>query len=206
MTRNFNLTEADGRLAKRHSITLESVDDVGGAPGTDIKFQFPPIIKSDKKDGKWEILHNVPGYEPTYKYQGANPRSLTLEATYVVGGPPVEGGSSIIHIRRQLRVWKKYFYIKGLKLGENLPIWRITHLGGPDGFIPSAGVGSAWRCINYNVKHSEEWVEQAKVAAFPLISTITVELQMATQVDVTGQGDPKQPHKNIGQFALFQWY
>jgi hypothetical protein len=206
MTVNFNLTEADGRLAKRHSIVLENVDDVGQADGTKIEFQFPPIIKSDKKDGKWEILMNVPGYEPTYKYQGANPRSLTLESTYVVGGPPVGGGSSITHIQNQLRVWKKYFYIKGLKLGENLPIWRIQYMGGPTGYIPSAGMGSAWRCMNYNVKHSDEWIEQARVASHPLVTTITVELQLSTQVDVTATGDPKQPHGNIQPIALRQWY
>ena len=206
-TYSFNLAQGDSDLAKNNSIVLEDVDDVGKAPGVKIEFQFPPIVKSDKKDGKWELDYNAPGYEPKYRYQGANPRSISLEATYIVGGPPIQGGSGIPAIQRQLRIWKKYFYIKGIKIGKMLPIWRIANLGGVTGFIPNAGVGSAWRCINYNIKYSDEWVTQGGGAAsHPLISTISVELQLATQVDITGQGDPKQPHENVGQFALSQWY
>lgn len=214
----FNLTPADNALVKSHLIMLDRVDDVGMAPGTQILFQFPPTIKGDRKEGKWSELYNTLGYEPKYQYQGAMPRSITLEAVYVVGGPPIGGGgggggigkgATIAQIQTQIRVWKKYFYLKSLGeaggQGKSLPIWRISYMGGSQGFITRAQQGSAWRCINYNIKYSDEWITESG-RSHPLVSTITVELQLSTKVDVALNGDPKQPHENLDNVAVKEWY
>lgn len=205
---NFQLIDQDLKLVHSMSVKLNAVLDVGRLPGNIIRFQFPPVIKSDSKSGKWHELYNSYGFEPKYQYQGAKPREIELSTTYVIGGPPIHGAqATMAAVQNQIRIWKKYFYAVNFRSGQgrDLPIWRIEFMGGRNGLIPFRGKGSAWRCLNYRISYSNEWITEGQ-NSHPIVTEISVRLVMSTKVDVTGSGQPKQDHGNLDQFAFAEWY
>lgn len=219
----FNLTDVDQTIISEISFVLEDVNDVGKHPNNTIKFQFPPVIKSDSKEGRWQNVMDAPGYEPEYMYIGAQPRKLQVSTTYVIGGPT--GGSSngrgwgIPEVVDQVRTWKKYFYFAnfaanggggggtttasggGIGEGKNLPIYRIVW----GEFLPDVYNKSSWRAMNYNIKHSSTFIRDGN-QQHPLITEVTVNLELATQVRITENDPPKQDHPNLLQFAPPEWY
>jgi hypothetical protein len=201
---SFNLAQSDQNLIANTSIALSNVDDVGSHPGVVIKFQFPPIVKSDSKSLKWKEIMNTVGYEPEYMYEGGKPRKISIEATYIVGGPSGKWGIS--DVTREIRTWKKYFYFGkfaggGAAAGKDLPIYRIVW----GDFLAPFGQNSSWRAKDYNVKYSDTWILDGN-DSHPLISTITVSMELATQVRVSKSEPPKQDHPNLQQFAPPEWY
>lgn len=206
----FNLADADSNLISNSVFTLDGVDDVGSHGKTEIVFQFPPLIKTDTKSAKWDVIHNTVGFEPEYMYTGGNPRKISVEAVYIVGGPGKWGIDRVVEV---IRTWKSYFYFTnfssggGAAAGKNLPIYRIVW----GEFLPKVGKNSSWRAKSYNVKYSDTWIidgsnSSGQSQSHPLISTVSVELELATQVKTSKNGDPKQPHPNLQQFADPGWY
>lgn len=218
----FKLIDSDKTFISEIIFKLEDVQDIDQYQENKIEFQFPPLIKSDSKDGKWHTLYDAPGFEPEYTYIGAMPRKIQVSATYIIGGPT--GGNSkgkgwnIDRVVGQIRIWKKYFYFAnfaknddgsssafaaggGIGIGKNLPIYRIVW----GELLPAKINNSAWRAVSYNVKYSDTWIRD-EGKSHPLITEISVNLEMATQVRITQSDPPRQDHSNLNQHAPREWY
>jgi len=200
----FNLTNADGRLRDNPDIEIDfaGTKPIGGKIGTGaIKFQFPPIIKSDSKDLRWEQHLSTYNWEPQYHFKGANPRKISVVMIYVVGGPPIGGlPATGRNISTEIKKIKSYFYIGGKGSGGKLPVFRIKkfydHIYG--------GGNSAWRGKDVTVSPSDAVIIDGD-SFYPIKIEVTLSFEMATQI-TTDDGKAKKRHKNLPPKPQKEWY
>lgn len=164
--------------------------------GRVITFQFPARLKSDSKDARWQLIADVPTYEPSYLFQGGGPRRVQLYAEYVVGGP---GGWSTKKVANEIRRLKSYFYIGGPE-HDFLPVFKMTLYE----HAPNVGERSAWRGKSIEISPSEELIRDNE-GIYPLISRVTLSLEQATRLG-TLNGEQKYPFTNIPRITKKEWY
>lgn len=125
--------------------------ELGTYLGRPWKFQFPPRIKSDTKSAEWEETRNV-SYEPVALWKGADARTISLEAMYVVTG---EKDFSGIEIARIANAAKAYFYRsieKAVNGGKFGPVVEITSIYG------AVRERSTWRMTDVSVEYADTFV------------------------------------------------
>lgn len=198
----FNLTEIDQQLIQKSvlEIKLEAFQPSDGFPsgGNIITFQFPPIMTADSKSAKWNTILNTIAFEPQYMYQGAMPRSIGISTVYVVGGP--NGNWTTTRVADEVRRWKSYFYNPGPGAGKTLPIYRIVW----HNLLPRVAKDSAWRGINYNVKHSDTTIKDDD-GIYPLVTEVNVTLELVSRIRAK-DGEDRMPFENLDQVVKQQWY
>lgn len=132
-----------------------------GIIGTNWPFQFPPRVKSDTKGGDWEEKNKV-SFEPVAFWTGAQPRKITIEATYVVTGESEWNGDRIAKIAHAA---KAYFYRS----------IQAAYKEGSKGFGPTVEIHalygavqekSTWRMFDVGVEYSETFVSEATPPTF----------------------------------------
>jgi hypothetical protein len=200
----FELTANDAKLAAQPIVEVdtEGVDPIGGVPpgGNKIKFQFPPIIKSDSKDNRWTTEYNNYAWEPQYHFKGANPRKISLLITYIIGGPPLQGGgvADLQNIVNEIKRIKSYFYMAGPNSAGKLPVFKIQmykHLSNGK---------AAFRGTSVSVSQSDVLIRQGN-DIYPLKTEITLSLEMATQIKLK-DGKKQARHPNIPEQPKQEWY
>ncbi len=137
-----------------HAATMA---ELGTYLGRKWLFQFPPRIKTDSKSAEWNEVRRV-SYEPIAMWRGADARTLSLEATYVVTG---EKNFSGIEISRIASAAKAYFYrsIEGAYENKHFgPVVEITTLYG------AVREQSTWRMTDVSVEYADTFVNDETVA------------------------------------------
>ncbi len=97
--------------------------------------------------------------------------------------------------------WKSYFYINGVKIGNNLPIFRIVW----HQLLPEVDQASAWRGEGYNIKYSDTVIRDDE-GEYPLITEVTVNLALVSRIATGDADEVKQQIENIPNSAKQQWY
>lgn len=209
----FNLTTFDQNLAESVILRIGGTSPVSGFPGggATIKFQFPPIIKTEKKKIDWRTLDKGMLYESYYLWAGGRPRTISLLATYIVGGPPVSGIKwTAENVAREVRRYKSYFYNQGLK-GAFLPVFVLDMYQHAPGLAEKKKrvLSTTWRGEDVTFKYSDSLVSDGtSKSTFPLRTDVTLRLVLTTRIqtedgqDVYGFRGKDQPPGTPPQ----EWY
>jgi hypothetical protein len=200
----FNLTEYDAEIVGTIFMNIDG-KPIKNFPegGSLIKFQFPAKITKDSKKNRWNPLFNTFEYEPAYLYKGGDTRKLTINTTYIVGGPTHADGTKwdAGRVALELRRWKSYFYIGG-PTEAVLPIWAVKlyeHIGNED--------AATFRGTSVDIKHGTELIKGSDGKTFPLRSDVSLNLELVTNIEFSNEG--KKPRFTYGQgMELFkkEWY
>lgn len=144
----------------------------------DIKFQFPPKISDDSREGEWDEKSAGPNSGDIIAvYKTAKPRSVTLDWIYVLTGHPSEvyRGNAIWNaetIQEQLRFLRGYFrnpFVEGGGGGDgaNSPLVVNLWLWG------AGGRGTmSFRLNSVNIKHDQTIIGTG-ATAFPLRTEVS---------------------------------
>lgn len=195
----FQLTAFDAGLSDNVLLSFDGIDPVSGFPpgGSRIRFQFPPIIKSETKGLNWGEMWKQFAWEPWYIWEGATPRKITLTATYVVGGPPSSDVKrwTAARVATEMRRYKSYFYNNGLDDPTNTPLFQLSiyeHAPGSEGG-GTKPIPTTWRGKNVSFKYSDSVIVDPfapssgvsggfPIGGFPLRTDVTLELELATKI------------------------
>lgn len=180
-------------LTPNNAITLNSSN-----------LQFPPLIKKDSKSSKWNE-QDMFSYEPIKFYMGSQARAISLEFKWVIGG---EFTPSAVH--ETVSKVKSYFYAGYLGSGfEQYPAIAINK------FYGLIDVRSTWRMISINIAYSDEMI-RLDGRVYPLIITMTMDLESATQIAATNAGgsgnaadageSPFSNFSNLEASPVESWY
>jgi hypothetical protein len=82
--------------------------------GTNIPFQFPPKVTSDKKDAEFDSK-SLMRHEPFKLYKGSSARALTVELEYICSDSKNFNPKKVAQIERDI---KSYFYRANTGFGE----------------------------------------------------------------------------------------
>lgn len=183
----FRLNSIDTDIAQ--SVTIKFSDQpspVDGWPsvGTTVPIQFPPKITDDGKSGLWSE-HNVKDQEPVVIYDGASPRKLGVEFTYVVTG----GEFTTTKIADICRQFKAYFY-RALK-DTRMPIVYVS-------LYNSVGDEGTFRMLNVSISHGDTLILEG--GTFPLLTKIKVDLALVTNID------SKMKIQDLPDKPRVEWY
>ena len=213
----FNLTPYDQKLAESVVVSTIGLNPISGFPpgGNKFKFQFPPIIKTESKKSQWDMTDKTMTWEPVYVYRGALPRTISLTAVYIVGGPATSGREwTSKEVGEEMRRWKAYFYNDGTKESK-LPTFAIQmyeQAPGKGGLFPTF-----WRSTGISIKYSDTIVEFAggsggqaagdpvSPSAHPLMTTVTLSLELATNIRMK-DGRPVFKFVEIEDKPPQEWY
>lgn len=163
------LTAFDKALVREVLLEIPPAFGGGGGTPTKVEFQFPPIIKSDNKAGKWNEVNNKDA-EPIPIYDGASPREIDLQWTYIVTG---QQGWNVDKIAKLVKSVRGYFYnTVGSKLIIKFRAYKIV------------GPGSdywTFRADSISVNHSDCLVRDVG-GIYSLRTDISMRLKMYTDV------------------------
>lgn len=162
-----------------------------------ITFQFPPIIRSDDKSARWDPLYNTFIYEPEYIFKGGDVRKLTLEATYVVGGPSDDGEWTTTRVANEIRRMKAYFYASGSEKFNTLPVFILTMYEWTSEFPMHC------RGTNVSVKPGESMIRDSSGKIFSLRTDVTLSLEMVTRIETK---DGKNRYNYSIPKIVPEWY
>ena len=182
----FNLTKYDEKIATGPgsgiNIFGKPKKDFPGEGGSVLKLQFPVRVKQDGKKNRWTLLYDTMEYEPAYLYKGGSPRTVTIETTYIVGGPMTGGIKwDVDRVATEIRRWKSYFYIAGPSQAI-LPIFQMDlyeHIGGSD--------AGTFRGLGVSIKHGKELIKGSDGKIFPLRSDVTLNVELVTEIEFNAE-------------------
>lgn len=184
-------TPHDETLAEAARMEIGPEDNLLPAAIDKITFQFPPKVTADGKSSIWKLRSRV-AYEPIVTWDGANPRAITVEMTYVVSGDPWTAEK----IRDITREFKRYHYGK---ISGRATIHIITMK-----LFDIVGANGKFRITDTSVKYSDNYVTQGEIT-WPKVTTITINCELVTQTDVGGEIE-KNKLVNLEKIAEPQWY
>jgi hypothetical protein len=144
---------------------------VSGFPSGDekIPIQFPPRITDDSKSSLWREQPSR-SFEPFAIWDGAGPRKISVELTYIVTG----GQFTTKSIAEIAQHFKAYFY-RSVEDGL-VPVVEMTiynHMTSPS---------STWRLFDVNVSHGETIIKDS-AGIFPLMTKIKVNAALITNIN-----------------------
>lgn len=144
---------------------------------TAIKFQFPPLIKSDNKGGDWKEF-NARMAEPISLYMGGKPREISLQWTYIVTNEPTNGEKwDVAAVSTYVKKVRGYFYNQA---GADLIIYFKAY-----DIVGSAGGSEYWtfRAESISVDHTSSMILQPDGAAYPLKTDLSMRLKFFTTLN-----------------------
>lgn len=171
-------TDADINLASRarmnieNAVTLHGDEDLNGI----IEFQFPPVIKSDRKSANWKTIDQY-SYEPAAYWAGSTARAISLQWEYVVTSSDPQKWSAE-KIMRNMRNIKAYFYIS--VSDDQAEVYPIVSLVLYDYLPENNGNVSTWRMMSVSITPSGPLISEGE-NAIQLKHTITAELELLSQ-------------------------
>lgn len=199
----FELTRGDQDLSRNPTIEIDfaGTEAIGGSHGTKLKFQFPPIIKSDSKDNRWTQEMNSYLWEPQYHFKGGNARKISLLITYIVGGPTINGTEATTrNVSTEVKKIKSYFFIGGPGSSGKLPVFQVDKL-----YDHIYGSGKcAFRGHGVSVSFSDALIKDDE-GIYPIKTEVTLSLEMVTQI-TPKDGKAKARHQNIPKRPQNTWY
>jgi len=161
---------------------------------TPIEFQFPPKVTADGKKSIWKTRDKTrAAFEPIITWDGADPRSITVELTYVVSGKPWTAAK----IRDISREFKRIHYgLIGSK--ATLHIIKMKLFNSIVG--PTTG---NFRVDSTAIKYSPQLVTSGDVV-WPKITVITITCLLVTRIAVDGV--VKLDIKNLDDLPKVDWF
>lgn len=197
----FNLTTFDRELVDAVKIRIRQSILVGGGEGfATVRLQFPPKITTDGKSAEWQLEQKT-SYEPYAVFKGATSRNITLIVKYVVTG----GQFDVDTVASQVRLFKGYFYrtLATQDQSEKLPLVELEVYD----VIPLQERLSTWRMMDVSIDYSETLVKDAGGGIFPLVTTITSNLELFTQAaDIKTGKDPKNKVPELPSRPFLEWF
>jgi len=196
----FELAEIDRRLLEL--VELRYVKD-----NTTIKFQFPPIIKSDGKSVEYREA-NAGDEEPFALFSGANPRKISMEWSYIVtGGSWNDVTWNAATIAKIVKTIKKYFYtrldkgIGGAKSASDLIMYfKAYDVVGSS----KASATMSFRAENVSIRYSGELVVDGGVA-WPLKTDVSMDIKLWTMAESNGDEQQKVPGLATFKSLTLDW-
>jgi hypothetical protein len=174
--------------------------------GGPFQFQFPPRISTDSKSARWKTLAaNAGAYDDIVMWQGADSRSLTLEATYVIDGNQWTAD----RISKLAHAAKAYLYLSlagRLKNPFAAPCVIIESLYG------AVQQRSSWRMESASIAYGEHIVGpfQSSPQFHPLTTKITFSLKSWVNLKMSDEAgkekDTVSDFKNIETDTSALWY
>jgi len=192
-------TAADKKAIGKCSMTIRSSagsDNESFIAGkvTDIIFQFPPKVTADGKKTLWKARDKTrAAFEPIVTWDGADPRAITVEMTYVVSGTPWTA-QRIMELARE---FKRYHYGKiGAKATVHIIEMKL--------FDSIVGANGKFRIESTSIKYSPQLVTSGDVI-WPKVTTITIACLHMSRVKVT-DGIAKLDVKGLDDLPRPEWY
>lgn len=170
---------------------------------TVMRFQFPPIIKSDSKGGNWHEF-DMRMAEPYALFKGGQPREIQLKTTYIVTNEPtVNGGTwNIDNISTLIKHYRSYFYNQiGTALIIDFRAYDVVGNSASGGLNFNDGAGTdqggsldvpftyTFRAENVSIEHSDAMISDGGMA-YPLRTDVSLKLKFFTTL-----ADPKEAAK-----------
>lgn len=168
----FIMTRIDQNINDAAEIKIRHAPSaVSGFPGggETIAIQFPPRVTDDGKSSMWREKPSR-SFEPFAIWDGAAPRKISVELTYIVTG----GKFTTKSIAEIAQHFKAYFY-RSVEDGL-VPVVEMTiynHMSEP---------GSTWRLFDVNISHGETIIKD-DAGIFPLMTKIKVSAGLITNIN-----------------------
>lgn len=168
---------AHGALLRITALGGFSAGGVVGRDLTDIKFQFPLVIKQDNKGGDWKEI-NIRNSEPLAIFMGGKPREIDLSWTYIVSGQTHAGIVWTTDvIEKMVKTLRGYFYNPaGTSQIIQFQAYNIVGDGNDYWTFRSDGI---------NVTHSEMLIKDAN-GIYPLRTDLSMRLKFLTTLAQPG--------------------
>lgn len=173
--------------------------------GGPFQFQFPPRITSDSKSARWkQLAQNAGAYDDIVMWQGAESRSLALEATYIIDGNQWTAN----RISKLAHAAKAYLYLSLAGRFEDpfaAPCVIIESLYG------AVQQRSSWRMENVAISYGDKILGpfSGNPQFHPLTTKITFNLKSWVNLDM-GEGEKEKntvsDFKNLEVDASALWY
>lgn len=175
-----SLAAFDAQLAASASMTV-----LGAVK---ISFQFAPRVVSDSNSSEW-LEQDLWGIEPLKIHKGSGGRKLTVEWEYIA----TDNQFSASNIATILRGLKSYFFL--FKRGT-YPVVKFKF----SEVVPDA---MNFRMMNCQITHGPEMVMSGG-KFYPLYSKVSVNLELATKINVPGEPPKVSEPPLLGAQAT--WY
>lgn len=186
-------TDIDLRLRKSSSMYIFNDLTKDSLEAQEVKFQFPPIIKSDSKKANWQDF-DIASYEPYSLWTGSDARRLEVQLEYIVTskGKADWNVENIITVMRKL---KSYFYITIERGQATYPLVKAAFYE----YSPAVGAGSdrlgTWRLHEINIQPSGALVEDGNKVCH-LKHTISFSMSLITQqLSLSSEGSDENKGK-----------
>jgi hypothetical protein len=180
---SFQLTEFDRTLLDQ--ITLELT--TGKEQGTPIKFQFPPVVKSDNKSVDYKE-HSMGNIEPIATFTGSGPRQISLAWVYVVTNGNSNGVKwTAREVAKQVKTLRNYYYSTNQKFYRGDGI-LVINFGAYDIVGVSGQASMSFRSDSVSISHSDTVVKSDDMY-YSLKTDIEMKLKLWTkgQIEIDGK-------------------
>lgn len=190
--------QIDRRLAGLVTVEIVGAEVLLESTGEPLAFQFPPMISSESKTGKWSGEgHATVAWEPIIIWKGAAAKKITFKAEYIVTDGDGGNGKGWTgpRIDRILKEFKRINYGRARAIGV-IPNFRINL------YNTVIGEGAQFKISDVSVNYSDTLVvDRSTKMAYPLKSELTFTGDLVTRIagkQVIGSIEAPQP--------IVQWY
>lgn len=176
----FQLSEIDRELASKSRLKLLALPSGGRQRSrsgrnnstVNVKFQFPPIVKSDNKTVNWKEV-DLRSAEPFAYFMGAKAREILFKWTYIV--THTDGGEwDIETISSLVKNIRGYFY---QSVSDNLIVDFYVY----DVVGDSKSGSMSFRSDGINVDHSDTVIKDGD-KYYPLRTDLSMKLKLWTNL------------------------